>query len=62
MMSTVLIATPSPISGFPVNDITHLVLCYFQLEILKVNMLWLKYGTVYFSLSFQNLRNKINLI
>lgn len=47
---------------FLLSDITHLVFYYFQLEILKVNMVQLKYGTFCFSFSFQSLKNEINPI
>lgn len=47
---------------FLLSDKTHLVFYYFQLEILKVNMVQLKYGTLCFSFSFQSLKNEINPI
>lgn len=47
---------------FLLSDITPLVIYYFQLEILKVNVVQFKYGTVYFSFSFQSLKKEINPI
>lgn len=45
---------------FLLRDIMHLVSYCFQLELLKVSMVQLKYDKVCLSFSFQSLRNKIN--
>lgn len=45
---------------FLLKDKIHLVLYYFQLELLTVNKVQLKYDIAYLRFSFQSLRKRIN--